>query len=81
MLQNILNVCFYSHILILVTVKSYTYICNTVDSFSGDPKGAMLTHENVVADAASFVKSFEVLYFNLVAKRVIAYLVISGISP
>lgn len=41
----------------------------------------MLTHENVVADAASFVKSFEVLYINLFAKRVIAYLVISGISP
>uniref|UniRef100_A0A8B9JWC3 Arachidonate--CoA ligase n=1 Tax=Astyanax mexicanus TaxID=7994 RepID=A0A8B9JWC3_ASTMX len=29
----------------------------------GDPKGAMLTHENVVADAASFVKSFEVWYY------------------
>lgn len=39
----------------------------TSSSFSGDPKGAMLTHENVVADAASFVKSFEVLYVTVVA--------------
>lgn len=41
----------------------------------------MLTHENVVADAASFVKNFEVLYITVVAKRVIAGFVISGISP
>ncbi|KAK0133523.1 Long-chain-fatty-acid--CoA ligase 5 [Merluccius polli] len=27
--------------------------------FSGNPKGAMLTHENVVSDAAAVVKSFE----------------------
>uniref|UniRef100_A0A4W6CC12 Arachidonate--CoA ligase n=1 Tax=Lates calcarifer TaxID=8187 RepID=A0A4W6CC12_LATCA len=27
--------------------------------FSGDPKGAMLTHENVVSDAAGVIKSFE----------------------
>lgn len=27
---------------------------------SGNPKGAMLTHENVVADAAGVMKAFEV---------------------
>lgn len=27
---------------------------------SGNPKGAMLTHENVVADAAGVIKGFEV---------------------
>lgn len=27
---------------------------------SGNPKGAMLTHENVVSDAAGVIKSFEV---------------------
>lgn len=27
---------------------------------SGNPKGAMLTHENVVADAAAVMKAFEV---------------------
>lgn len=37
-------------------------------SFSGEPKGAMLSHENVVADAASFVKSFEVLCITMVAR-------------
>uniref|UniRef100_A0A8C1RIK5 Arachidonate--CoA ligase n=1 Tax=Cyprinus carpio TaxID=7962 RepID=A0A8C1RIK5_CYPCA len=36
---------------------------NSVFSASGDPKGAMLTHENVVADAAGVVKTFEVLVF------------------
>ncbi|MBN3275509.1 ACSL5 ligase, partial [Polyodon spathula] len=29
------------------------------DLLLGDPKGAMLTHENVIADAAAFIKSFE----------------------
>lgn len=29
-------------------------------SLSGNPKGAMLTHENVVSDAAGVVKGFEV---------------------
>lgn len=28
--------------------------------FAGNPKGAMLTHENVVADAAGVLKDFEV---------------------
>lgn len=28
--------------------------------FSGNPKGAMLTHENVVSDAAGVIKGFEV---------------------
>lgn len=41
----------------------------------------MLTHENVVADAASFVKSFEVFNVTVFAKRVIAGFVISGIRP
>lgn len=27
---------------------------------AGNPKGAMLTHENVIADAAGVLKSFEV---------------------
>lgn len=29
-------------------------------SLSGNPKGAMLTHENVVSDAAGVIKGFEV---------------------
>lgn len=29
-------------------------------SQSGNPKGAMLTHENVVSDAAGVIKTFEV---------------------
>lgn len=34
-------------------------------SVEGNPKGAMLTHENVVADAAGVLKTFEVyLVFN-----------------
>lgn len=41
----------------------------------------MLTHENVVSDAASFVKSFEVFYVTLVNMRVIAGFVISGTIP
>lgn len=28
--------------------------------FPGDPKGALLTHESVVANAAAFMKSIEV---------------------
>uniref|UniRef100_A0A8C1B942 Arachidonate--CoA ligase n=1 Tax=Cyprinus carpio carpio TaxID=630221 RepID=A0A8C1B942_CYPCA len=35
---------------------------NSVFSASGDPKGAMLTHENVVADAAGVVKTFESVF-------------------
>lgn len=35
---------------------------NYAFSASGDPKGAMLTHENVVSDAAGVVRTFEVLY-------------------
>lgn len=40
---------------------------NSVFSASGDPKGAMLTHENVVSDAAGVVKTFEVLYVSVMA--------------
>lgn len=32
------------------------------DLSKGNPKGAMLTHENVVANAAAFLKSIEVSY-------------------
>uniref|UniRef100_A0A8B9JV04 Arachidonate--CoA ligase n=1 Tax=Astyanax mexicanus TaxID=7994 RepID=A0A8B9JV04_ASTMX len=42
--------------------------------FSCDPKGAMLTHENVVADAASFVKSFESAFTPLPTDVTISFL-------
>uniref|UniRef100_A0A673AX96 Arachidonate--CoA ligase n=1 Tax=Sphaeramia orbicularis TaxID=375764 RepID=A0A673AX96_9TELE len=32
---------------------------NGINDFSGNPKGAMLTHENVVSDAAGVIRSFE----------------------
>uniref|UniRef100_A0AAR2IGD6 Long-chain-fatty-acid--CoA ligase n=1 Tax=Pygocentrus nattereri TaxID=42514 RepID=A0AAR2IGD6_PYGNA len=38
--------------------EDLSIVCFTSGT-TGDPKGAMLTHENVIADAASFVKSFE----------------------
>uniref|UniRef100_A0AAR2JK47 Arachidonate--CoA ligase n=1 Tax=Pygocentrus nattereri TaxID=42514 RepID=A0AAR2JK47_PYGNA len=46
-------------------------------SVLGDPKGAMLTHENVIADAASFVKSFEVQNITVVAETISVGIVIS----
>uniref|UniRef100_A0AAR2LC02 Arachidonate--CoA ligase n=1 Tax=Pygocentrus nattereri TaxID=42514 RepID=A0AAR2LC02_PYGNA len=45
-------------------------------SVLGDPKGAMLTHENVIADAASFVKSFEVQNITVVAETISVGIVI-----
>ncbi|XP_056153734.1 long-chain-fatty-acid--CoA ligase 5 [Lampris incognitus] len=39
--------------------EDLSIICFTSGT-TGNPKGAMLTHENVVADAASVLKSFEV---------------------
>uniref|UniRef100_A0A8C1W6M4 Long-chain-fatty-acid--CoA ligase n=1 Tax=Cyprinus carpio TaxID=7962 RepID=A0A8C1W6M4_CYPCA len=41
--------------------EDLSIVCFTSGT-TGDPKGAMLTHENVVADAAGVVKTFEVLY-------------------
>lgn len=37
------------------------FTCGTdVTAMAGDPKGAMLTHENVVSDAAAVLRSIEV---------------------
>lgn len=33
------------------------------DFSKGNPKGAMLTHENVVANAAAFLRTIEVSYY------------------
>lgn len=48
--------------LVNIVVSFKCMSLNFVFSASGDPKGAMLTHENVVADAAGVVRTFEVLY-------------------
>lgn len=29
-------------------------------TLTGDPKGAMMTHENVIADAAAYIRTIEV---------------------
>ncbi|MBN3281942.1 ACSL5 ligase, partial [Polyodon spathula] len=41
--------------------EDLSVVCFTSGT-TGDPKGAMLTHENVIADAAAFIKSFEVAH-------------------
>lgn len=38
--------------------EDLSVVCFTSGT-TGDPKGAMLTHENVIADAAAFIKCFE----------------------
>ena len=48
--------CFDSRVLLKNEIVLHGFI-----SFSGNPKGAMLTHENVVSDAAGVLKSFEVI--------------------
>ena len=48
--------CFDSRVLLKNEIVLHGFI-----SFSGNPKGAMLTHENVVSDAAGVLKGFEVI--------------------
>uniref|UniRef100_A0A668A999 Long-chain-fatty-acid--CoA ligase n=1 Tax=Myripristis murdjan TaxID=586833 RepID=A0A668A999_9TELE len=43
---------------IAILLKDLSIICFTSGT-TGNPKGAMLTHENVVSDAAGVIKSFE----------------------
>ncbi|TSK14763.1 Long-chain-fatty-acid--CoA ligase 5 [Bagarius yarrelli] len=53
--------------------EDLSIVCFTSGT-TGDPKGAMLTHENVVADAASFVKSFESAYTPVSTDVLISFL-------
>ncbi|XP_058262007.1 long-chain-fatty-acid--CoA ligase 5 isoform X3 [Hemibagrus wyckioides] len=53
--------------------EDLSIVCFTSGT-TGDPKGAMLTHENVVADAASFVKSFESAFTALSSDVLISFL-------
>ncbi|XP_060794987.1 long-chain-fatty-acid--CoA ligase 5 isoform X3 [Neoarius graeffei] len=53
--------------------EDLSIVCFTSGT-TGDPKGAMLTHENVVADAASFVKSFESAFTPLSTDVLISFL-------
>ncbi|XP_026882034.2 long-chain-fatty-acid--CoA ligase 5 [Electrophorus electricus] len=53
--------------------EDLSIVCFTSGT-TGDPKGAMLSHENVVADAASFVKSFESVYTPLTTDVSISFL-------
>ncbi|KAE8589382.1 hypothetical protein XENTR_v10017544 [Xenopus tropicalis] len=41
---------------------------------TGDPKGAMLTHENIVADATGFIKNTESTFMPLTSDVAISYL-------
>ncbi|KAM9462131.1 long-chain-fatty-acid--CoA ligase 5 [Clarias gariepinus] len=53
--------------------EDLSIVCFTSGT-TGDPKGAMLSHENVVADSASFVKSFESAFTPLPADVLISFL-------
>uniref|UniRef100_A0A8C9VJE9 Long-chain-fatty-acid--CoA ligase n=1 Tax=Scleropages formosus TaxID=113540 RepID=A0A8C9VJE9_SCLFO len=45
----------------LQTADRYLSIVCFTSGTTGDPKGAMLTHENIISDAAAVVRCFEVL--------------------
>uniref|UniRef100_A0A667GZK1 Long-chain-fatty-acid--CoA ligase n=1 Tax=Lynx canadensis TaxID=61383 RepID=A0A667GZK1_LYNCA len=54
--------------------KDLSIICFTSGT-TGDPKGAMLTHENIVANSSAFLKCVEVMYFQATTEDVsISYL-------
>ncbi|KAK2866455.1 hypothetical protein Q7C36_002511 [Tachysurus vachellii] len=53
--------------------EDLSIVCFTSGT-TGDPKGAMLTHENVVSDSASFVKSFESAFTPLSSDVLISFL-------
>ncbi|KPP61553.1 long-chain-fatty-acid--CoA ligase 5-like, partial [Scleropages formosus] len=44
--------------------EDLSIVCFTSGT-TGDPKGAMLTHENIISDAAAVVRCFEVLLINV----------------
>ncbi|XP_005996309.1 long-chain-fatty-acid--CoA ligase 5 [Latimeria chalumnae] len=53
--------------------EDLSIVCFTSGT-TGDPKGAMLTHENVVADSAAFIKSLESTFAPLQEDISISYL-------
>ncbi|XP_043911777.1 long-chain-fatty-acid--CoA ligase 5 [Protopterus annectens] len=53
--------------------EDLSIVCFTSGT-TGDPKGAMLTHENVIADAAGFLKSLECLNAPVVEDISISFL-------
>ncbi|XP_039632432.1 long-chain-fatty-acid--CoA ligase 5 isoform X1 [Polypterus senegalus] len=53
--------------------EDLSIVCFTSGT-TGDPKGAMLTHENVVADAAGFIKSLESTFSPVPDDVTISYL-------